>query len=102
MGASPFKAAVPAPPPSCRPACLRLPNPCTSPPLACSIFSQTVFLTLEEWAAHKLGLLHPAEAATLQAADTAWAGVRPGEARVAVRWPPGYLHAAMPAPLRSR
>ncbi|PRW57214.1 transmembrane amino acid transporter [Chlorella sorokiniana] len=37
-----------------------------------NIFSQTVFLTIEEWAAHKLGMLHPAEAAALDAADDAW------------------------------
>lgn len=51
---------------------LRPGRTCSAP--SCSIFSQTVFLTIEEWTAHKLGLLHPAEAAALQAADDAWTG----------------------------
>lgn len=39
-----------------------------------NIFSQAVFLSLEEWVAARLGLHHPAEVAVLAAADDAWAG----------------------------
>lgn len=68
-----------------------LPTPSSLPPLPCgparsavvvlfdmtssfNMFSQALFLSVEEWCAHKLGLHHPAEAAALGAADEAWAG----------------------------